>query len=426
MNNHFDQIRTASKLGWTKRVTQSIVDTLLQAHWCESRDMEEGLNLLETNEETEVVVFFQLPFVMRLPAEPIRLESKYARPKALFRTTGTVQNELKIGQQFEVKERESYSGYEHMCNAFLPNDTYGVLLRTQALLSFQLWEPRSQYYQDYLKSLKSEVGFKSIVVPSGKSWIENHKSASAAVYEIDLARRLHREALNAFNSFVTVYSVSCKDPHAHKLTELNSFFIMVKTGRIVVTGPAKSIIAQYAKPFKETDFSKNYSVLLKRLQSKKPATIYEEYLLEAVRQVEIGSPNLAVVYTVMILDWFANEIIQDRMLPRVKDSLKPQSSIADLVLKRLWESTRVSTRDKFKDFFPAMEIRLSEQLMTKFIKLVQLRDSIVHRIQTKPIEPMIALESIDTGFLAIQHCMHQILSAGERSISNVLKDVNSA
>lgn len=411
------QIRNASKIGYSEKI--SIVDALLEGHWCEEDDLLLAYQTLQDSDLDIAIVFFQLPFLMRLPEKWIPIRAEYGHPYVYFRTIGTIHNIVKRKEKYKVGIRTDFAETEKFKNAMLKNDFYGVLVRSQVLISFQLWEPRSRYYTAYLNALISKRDFKSVIVNSAESWLPDSQPLIAGTYETDLARRLRRETILALKEFIPAYAITCRDPYAQNLEYLNSYFMMVKSGRIVVLGTGLSMIAQFAQPFEFCDYSKNLSTLRRRLQSRKPPTVYEQYLLEAVRQVEIGSSNLAIVQTVMILDWFANEIIQDHLLPEVKESMSPRPNITKLIIDRLWETsdgrkdwaTRVPTLEKFTRYFPATGVMLPSHLQGELSKIIKLRNKIVHRIQTDPIKSGTAKEAINIGMAVIQHCMDCLLSS---------------
>ena len=173
---------------------------------------------------------------------------------------------------------------------------------------------------------------------------------TAETYEIDIADKIYSQVLKIFCEFIPLYAVACKDPFAHIPENLDNYFIMVKTGRIVVRGPGKSTIAEYAKPFEFIEWADNLNFLKSRLNSGRPPTIYESYLLEAARQVEVGASNLAIVQTVMILDWFANSIIEHHLFNELKRSLN-KTQLYELTIERIWETKesrhiRVRTEDQ--------------------------------------------------------------------------------
>ena len=153
------EIRKASLIGYAENV--SIVDTLLDAHWCDDQDLYRAYETVQNEDMDLVVALFQLPFLIRLPEGWIRIKAEYGNPYAWFRTVGTRYNTLKNGEPFQIEKRAKYNGIEKLKNARLPNDLYGLLARTQVLMSFQLWGKRSPTYPIYLDMLRDAKAFRS-------------------------------------------------------------------------------------------------------------------------------------------------------------------------------------------------------------------------------------------------------------------------
>jgi hypothetical protein len=367
---------------------------------------EDGLDL--------VVVFFQLPFRVRLPEKWIKIQTDHGNPFIYFRTIGTSLNTIKSSEPFQIKARSKHGNMEMFTNAMLPNDFYGQLTRTQAIISFQLWGRTLARYPTYLEMLQDPKEFRHRKIYPAKGVLSRHP-LTGETYEIDLADRPYKETIKILEKFIPAYAVSCVDPFAQVQEDLDSYFIMVKTGRVVARAPKKSIIAQFARPFEFQNYSGNFSALRNRLESGRPPSIYETYLLEAARQVELGASNLAIVQTVMILDLFANEIINDRLLRKINRSLEDAPNLARLTIERMWESKRdkrihPSTLDKFTKYFPTIGLDLTNNLKGDLSETIKLRNKIVHRIQAKQIDEHEAKRAIHTGLSIIQHCMSVLLS----------------
>src|SRR5687768_16281469 len=115
--------------------------------------------------------------------------------------------------------------------------------------------------------------------------------------------------------------------------------MMVKNGRVVVRdfSEAKS---ENPRPRKSFDYSSNLTLLRRRLSLNRKPSIYETYLLEAARQIELGAYNLAIVQTVMTLDWFANEIIEDHFWGQLKGLLEHKRELFQLLFERMWETKK--------------------------------------------------------------------------------------
>jgi hypothetical protein len=292
-----DQIYDASEPGWSG--TTSIVDTLLQARWCEERDLLRAFQTLQSETIDSVIVFFQLPSVMKLPEEWIEIKTKYTSPRICFRPIGTAGNELDPTRDFSVGQRTSYKELEPLMNASLPSDEYGSLVRTQVMVLYPLWGSRQPFYKHYLAMIKSDAQLKRVIVDASESWHNKKRPLTSLDYEVDLARKLRTEILTVLERFIPTYAVACKDPYIEIPKYLPSFFVMMKSGRLVTLGPGTSIVAHRARPFRFMDYSEGLCRLKELLESGSKHTVYEEYLLEAIREVDRGAFNLAVVQAVI-------------------------------------------------------------------------------------------------------------------------------
>jgi hypothetical protein len=385
-----DEIRNASKLGYTRAISTSIVDRLITAKWCEEVDLLEAYEDLQKSGSDRVTIFFQLPFLVKLPNKWIKIKSEYGNPYIKFKAV------------------DFFEGQRH---GRLINDSYRDIKRTQVLMSYQLWGERLQRYPSYLETLVIASEFKSVVL---MEWEYSDRSEASRpftpqTYELDVAKRLLLQTINVLKDFIPIYSVASKDSLSYTPERLDRFFMMVKTGRIVIrefSEPTTSI-SSVQKP---DDYSSNLTALKRYLKQNRRPSIYETYLLDAARQIEMGAYNLAIVQVVMILDWFANEIIEDHILGRLKKLLGNTSKLCDLILERLWENKndkriRVGTEEKFTRYFPAIGISLTPKLREDLRSLIEQRNKIVHRVQVAQIESSDARNAVDTGLEVVQHCM---------------------
>lgn len=418
-----DEIRHASRIGYSSKV--SIVETLLDAHWCQEEDLIFACETLQNSELDIAIAFFQLPFLLRLPEKWIKINSEFGNPYIYFRTVGTSYNTIKVGEQFRVVSRSKYSDTEKFANAVLPNDFYGLLTQTQAIVSFQLWGKRLSHYDQYSKyqaMLQDPTTFEREKIYPAKG-VVSRRPLTAQTYEIEVADVLYKQTRRILRNFIPIYAVSCGDPFARPTENLANYFIMLKPGRVVVRGPGKSTIAQFARPYEFPNYSHNIGILKKRVESGRPPSIYEQYLLEAARQAELGACNLAIVQTVMILDLFANEILNDRLLRQIRKSFDHLPKLPELVIDRMWESKtdkriRPTTLGKFTEYFPAIGLELPSELTGALHEVITLRNKIVHHIQAKPIESEVAKKAVKLGLSIIQHCMSLLLEKNKTSGSD--------
>jgi hypothetical protein len=427
-----NEIKSSSMLGYSNKI--SIIDVLLKACWCEENDLVKSYNIIDNADLDIALVFFQLPFLIKLPEKWFHVRSEYGNPYIYFRPIGTIYNQLLQDSDFKIGSRKSYGEIEKFTNAMLQEDYYGLLTKTQVIISFQLWGKRQTYYQKYLHTLNGEHLFKSVIVNKEDSWKKDHSAITGATYEGNLARRLEKQAIIVLREFIPKYSIACKDPYArnyniHALNQLNSYFMMVKSGRVVVQGAGQSIIAESVRQFTFHDYSKNMTALNKYIKSNRVPTTYEKYLLEAARQVSADSFNLAIVQTVMILDWFANTIIESHLLYKIRKAFSNQRNFAEFIINQLWETSeeekdkikgkrkkgkgdskvRIPTILKYKKFFPLLGIILPSDLLGKLIKTITLRNEIVHRIQFADIKESDARDAIDVGMKVIQFSTDKLI-----------------
>lgn len=402
--------RENSLLGWAPGI--SIVDKLVDSKWCTIEDLQTGFKCFGESGLDIVVIFFQLPFVIKLPPKWIKIKSQFGHPFFLFKVIGSEFNTISKDKKLKIIPRKDYQGLDNFYNAFLPNDNVGLLTRTQVIASFQLWGPRQKFYRNYLNSLKFPDRFKSVLVNESNSWLPSHHPLTGQTFEIELARRLKREVLSSINEWIPIYRIACKDPYSKQIDYLNNFFIMMETGRIVPIEPGLSTITPFVEQFNSDSFDGNTAILKKYASKKIKPTVYEEYLLEAVKLLEMKSTNLAVVHTVMILEWFANEMIQNHFVNTLKSSLNEHPLISEIALNRTWETseglknwgTRIPIKEKFKRYFPAIGINLSKKHITHLIAMIELRNKIVHRTQTKQTSTKTADRYINIAFEVIDEC----------------------
>jgi hypothetical protein len=183
----------------------------------------------------------------------------------------------------------------------------------------------------------------------------------------------------------------------------------------VVAKTPENIESQPVEISVHTDHSGNFKRLRGSIASGRPPSIYERYLLEASRQANSGATNLAIVYTVMVLDWLANELITDGIVRTVDQSVKHTGKIAGLVRERLWESdlpngrsrTQVRTPEKFEKYLPAIGLELPEGLHAQLNDVIRLRNRIIHQTQTAVIERAVADHAIDVGMRVFEFCMQK-------------------
>jgi len=141
---------------------------------------------------------------------------------------------------------------------------------------------------------------------------------------------------------------------------------------------------------------------------------YERFLVDAIRHIDSGNPNLAIVQAVMILDWFANTILAERLIKPIEQQLSRDPSVAEFVVGRIWESKgkrsqiRVRTIDKFKEYFSLIGMIVPPKLIAQLATVIALRNDIVHKRQVESVSEDLARNAIDTAIDIVRHLMLQM------------------
>jgi len=220
---------------------------------------------------------------------------------------------------------------------------------------------------------------------------------------------------------IQMYAILYRDAYAEPPTNLLNFFMMTKNGRLVVRprhdgvdgeSPAEARHHRTVKA-KELAFA---------LQIGMTFSDYERYLVDAMRHVDSGNANLAVVQAVMILDWFANTILGDRIIRPLAQRLEDTPELSAFVVANLWETkykkkrwTRVSTIDKFAHYFPLAGITVAPKLFKDLEDIIKLRNQIVHERQSEPLEAAIAINALETAMGIVRSAMMQMRRATRRA-----------
>lgn len=413
------EVRERSRNGYARK--QSILDPLLHARWCDEVDIERTYDLVRSSDQAVAVLLFQLPFRIRLPEKPIRLPAKEGNPYALFRTIGAGTNRLDGSGHLTIKERESFDKVEDFQNAELPHDPYGMLVRTQVIMSFQLWGPRQAFYANYLRASGNARAFYNVLVDGSKSWRADHTGMTCGIYEVDLFNRLALEAMSVMRAFLKMYAVACRDPEAlawrdMRAERLPCCFMMVQSGRLVVPRAAHSMIADFVRPVTLQDFRPQLRALKHYMERGRTPSEYEMYLLDAVRQLERGATDLAVVHAVMILEWFVNVVIEEHLVVRIRREVA-DPGLARFLSDRTWETqrgrdkwhVRIRLIDKFREYLPLAGVRLDPALLGRLEHVILIRNRIAHRSSKTNVSAAEALDAVDTGMQIINSAMDQLI-----------------
>ena len=400
MDQIVELLRQNSAIGYANR--SNIIDKLVDDCWCSIETLTFAYDAMGNTDRPVAMAFFELPYRVLLPERKwLRVHSEYGNPYVCFapmpHSNSRAPKHLKSG------------------------------LRSQALISFQLWGRRREFYEDYLAAVGSAGTYEIHIVTTKDSWLSNFSPLTPATYEAELTTRIYKEAREVMKVFLRTYRVAARDPKAHLPAQFESFFVMTKHGRVVVVKGREPVLENPSVPPSPADHSGNFNRLTSMVKSGRQPSVYEQYLLEAARQAEDGSPNLAIVYTVMILDWFANELIHDGIVRPVERSLKKAGPIAGLVRERLWESdnpksrfrTQVRMPEKFEKYLPTMGLELPADLKNQLLDVIKLRNRIIHKTQTAVIQREIADHAISVGMKVIEFCMCRRIELVNRNPSPV-------
>jgi hypothetical protein len=380
-------LRQNSTIGYSNRI--NIIDKLVADRWCSMDRLSFAYAAMRDSDRPVIMALFELPYRVLLPERKwLHVPAEYGNPYICFAPiAASTSNGIGSDQK--------------------PN------VRTQALVSFQLWGRRREFYEDYLAAVASYSMFNVHFVPSQASWLSNLSPLTPATYEAELTTRIYRETREVIKVFLKTYKVAARDPKAYLPVRFDSFFVMTKHGRVVVVKGAERPTEPPGLVESQADHSGNFKRLTQMMRSGRQPSIYEQYLLEAAKQAENGLANLAIVYTVMILDWFANELIHDGIVRPVERTLKHAGPVASLVRERLWESdspnsrfrTPVRTPEKFEKYLPTMGLELPADLKAQLLDVIKIRNRVIHKTQTAVIERHVADHAVSVGMRVIEFCM---------------------
>lgn len=227
---------------------------------------------------------------------------------------------------------------------------------------------------------------------------------------------MYDNTIEVLKDFIPLYKVVCFDTYAYTPEDLRRFFIMVQNGRVVAKNLTEDNIKKTEwKSETKGQLKRNFTAIEERLKANLPPNIYETYFLEVSRLIENERYDLAVVQTMVILDWFANEIIENHLISKVRKSLVDDMLLFKLTYKRIWEAEkdskiRVRTVEKFSDYFPAIGIKLEDKWLNSLRKTYKVRNEIVHHYKMNFVERSVAIEALETGMEIVSFSMKNILN----------------
>jgi len=391
------EIRKACQAGYTS--SSDIVSSLASSGWCEESDLGMGLESLKNTEDLNAAAFFQTAsrFAVSPPKGfPIRWD--YGQPELLF--------------TLHTAHRNNVAESSRLVNQLYQSDP--ITEYTQVRIVFSIWGRRRNYYQAYLDEIgKCAQHSRRHIVRAASSW-KHGQPLTAETYESDLCSRLYHESLRIMKRVVETYSTLARSPATNALATLPNFFVMMKNGRLVTrpkhTNTELEPLIPYAggERVKATDLSE-------AIANSSKVSDYERFLVDAIQHINSGSPNLAIVQAVMILDWFANTILADRLIKPIRHLLSSEPPLAEFVIGKIWESKgqksqiRVRTMDKFKEYFPLAGIFVPPQLLSQLKSVISLRNDIVHKRQVESVKAEVAQEAVGNAVDIVRHAMGQMV-----------------
>jgi hypothetical protein len=388
---------------------------LLDAKWCEQEDLDRASGVLTAAGFPCVVIFLQLPYYLRLPEAWLRIPYDSTPAYAFARVASTSANHIErpLGP-LDIRFESSFSDTCRIRNGMLENDPYGFVSRTQVLLSVHLWRRWADLYPRYLDLIEREPNanlydYKVLDSADNLPW-------TAANYQYKLVQRLRTEAVRILNFFLPSYRVSCLDPRAQDVEVVEKYFIMDQHLRLIPMGRGKTLLERDVRPFDPRRCSEKK--FLARLSTRPTNTVYEEYLLNALRHVDLGLPELAVVQTVMTLEWFFTEIISDRVRRRLSRSAETLGARFRRFLQSRvsFGDERSRLTDRIRDYLDALGLPVfssEPQLWSDLHQLVALRNRTVHRLRGFPVSSEDGRWSVTVGMRIIDVTMAFLLGPSD-------------
>jgi len=391
-------IRKASRVGYTS--AGDVVSLLLKSGWCEVGDLCVAYELLKEGEELNATAFFQLPYRLDISSgKRVSLQWEHGAPVLAFsaRTVGHAHDKSSTSDRLS----NQLSDIDRMADY------------TQVRITFSLWGRRRQYYRAYLTEIANTNGHsRKHIVKAERSWHVG-RPLTAETYESDLCSRLYHESVRIMMRVVEAYSTLARDPIVEPLPALPNFFVMAKNGRLILR-PKHENDEQEARPRSCASGTVRGSDLAEATVNRSKFSQYERFLVDAIRHIDSGNPNLAIVQAVMILDWFANTILAERLIKPIEQQLSRDPSVAEFVVGRIWESKgkrsqiRVRTIDKFKEYFSLIGMIVPPKLIAQLATVIALRNDIVHKRQVESVSEDLARNAIDTAIDIVRHLMLQM------------------
>lgn len=378
-------------------MSADIVASLLQSRWCTEDDLSSTYAVVSSSDEPVAAAFLQLPFSVGLPHKWTPIPWEHGEPRL----------------SCSVRQREAFEHDGIISNQLDVEDELRPL--TQVRVIYCVWGRRRTFYDDYLREIATaRTHSRKQLVSAGSSWLPDARPLTAETYESDLSARLYHETLRILKRVIRTYSVIGWNPYAKPPEKLANFFVMMKNGRVVVR-PKHSLDGESdSRAVVRKERPVSAKALMDAFKEGRGFSEYERFLVDATRQIDAGNATMAIVQAVMILDWFANTILYDRLVRPVSQAFDNRPDLASFVTSKIWESggrrsqIRVRTIEKFQEYFPLAGIHVEPGLLGRLKALIQLRNEIVHKRQAESVPDETAHEALATASAVIREIRSQI------------------
>lgn len=316
---------------------------------------------------------------------------------------------LKLPEKRWINVRSSY-GHPLLAwsslNAVKNNPQSAGSVQSQIFISYELWDRRRKFYPLYLEGIEAKQ--KSI-----KTTLKSQGFWDLGEFEHDVAKRLWLQTGEVLKDFIPVYKIVCHDIQAYVPQDISHYFIMMQNGRLVCRNINEDVEIKKPLVYSRNRLMNNLKALQKRLKENLTPNIYEKDFLEVHRLIEVERYNFAVIQTIVILDWFANQVIESHLISKTGESANGKSSNSKYI--QMWKTEkdskiRVNTPNKFKDYFPAIGIKLDRKLLDGLQDIYEKRNVIVHHYKINLIDEQYAKKALEIGKEIVSISMKYLIS----------------
>lgn len=319
--DYLEEIERVSKRGYSKGT--HIIKNFVEGNWCEKDELilaYKDITKPKTEVDNRVTVFFQIPYEIKVASRWIK-----------FNYLPDFPLEFKLGSPY----------------LWFKSKTINGKIFTQILISFQLWDKMRILYPDYLQAL--ENNFHTIDVPYSLSSTGRLSPEHFEIKEYGLGNMLLMQSRIVLEQFIKIYKIIGIDNSVPAIKhDLFNFFLMVKNGRLVKYSKYKfedeDILENSEHILDDKREKQRYQINLKKLENwlktNRPPSVYEEYLLETSKLLNIGLNNLAIVQSVMILEWFANVVLEKHLVSYIKKNFHSNLKLERYLIKKISDTSK--------------------------------------------------------------------------------------